>query len=158
MDKNRMRKHYNLVPKNRLVDPECDAFHARSRRAECRKQRQKVSSQSMSKFARRRPSPEKCDARQEWHIAAFSGRSRRDARIHALQIERQEEQSTRNRVSSLAVRKSKLDSDVRHMLTYHDSSRLREVESHRIYSLHSSRRRFIYFTGIPPVCRGFTSP
>ena len=44
------------------------------------------------------------------------------------------------------------------MLTVRDSSsRLREVESHRIYSvLHSSQHRFTYSTGIPPVSRGFT--
>jgi len=49
--------------------------------------------------------------------------------IHALQIARREEQHTRNRAPSRSLRKSKLDLDVRHMLTVRDSSsRLREVE------------------------------
>jgi len=50
------------------------------------------------------------------------------------------------------------NSDVRNMLTVRDSSsRLREVESSpRIYGVYSSRRRFTYSTGIPPVSRGFT--
>ena len=129
-----MRKHYNSIPENRLVDPECDAFHAHSRRVECRTQRQKS---VLSKHADVRAracvtgerdnfdiSSQKREGAQCEFLLFFKRRHQRapsgrdtlspsvDARdatraIHALRVDRPDEQSMRNRAPSRSLRKSK---------------------------------------------------